>query len=317
MQRIIWGFFKKLVISERATVLVNTIYADYETYNGLYILFAAIMFMIELYADFSGCIDIMLGISEIFGIKLPENFDLPFYARTVAEFWRRWHITLGAWLREFVFYPMLKSKTWQKLSEITKKRFGKKVGKKIPVWLGLMISWLIIGFWHGGGYNYIFGVGVYMGIIIVASEIIETPTKKIVLALGLNQEAISYKLFQMLRTFILITIGNSFFRAVSLADGFRMWKRFFEVINPWILFDGSIYNLGLAEIDVKILFFSVVLLIIVGIIKIEKGEEIRVLIASQNIVFRWGIYIALLLIVVIYGKYGPGYSASEFIYKGF
>lgn len=317
LQRMCWGFFKKLVISERLAVLVNTIYADYEFYDGFYVVIAACAFSMQLYTDFSGCIDIMLGASELLGIKLPENFDLPFSSRTLAEFWRRWHITLGRWLKEYVLYPILKSAPFQAIGEAAKKAFGKKKGKKVPTWCALVISWFLIGFWHGGGYNYIFGVGLYMGAVIILSEMLEPLWKKSKELLRINDKAFSWQLFQMARTFCIFTWGLSFFRAASLEEGFAMWSAFTRNFNPWILTDGSLYNLGLAEADLRLTAASIGAMALLGVIKMAKGESIRVLIARQNIVFRWSIYAALVCAVVFFGMYGYGYDAQAFIYQGF
>ncbi len=115
MERVLWGFFKKLVIAERLSVLVNTVYGDCQTYSGFYVFVAAGAFTLQLYADFSGAMDIALGVSECFGVELPENFRTPFYSVSIQEFWRRWHITLGEWLREYVFYPLQRSRIFSRL----------------------------------------------------------------------------------------------------------------------------------------------------------------------------------------------------------
>lgn len=129
LQRMLWGFFKKLVIAERLAVVVNTIYGDTDTYRGFYIAIAAIGFAFQLYADFSGGMDIVIGLSEALGIPLAENFDRPFFSKSIQEFWRRWHITLGAWLKDYLFYPLLRSKAFTKLQTDCKRSSG-KMGKE-------------------------------------------------------------------------------------------------------------------------------------------------------------------------------------------
>lgn len=316
-QRILWGVFKKLVISERVTVLVNTIYGNPEQYPGLYVWIAVALFVLQLYTDFSGCIDIIMGVSELFGVDLPENFNLPFTSTTLAEFWRRWHITLGNWLKDYVFYPVLKSEAFVKLGEVSKKAFGKKKGKKVPTYLGLFITWFLIGFWHGGSWNYIVGVGLWMWFIIVLSDLLSPALKKLTELMKINTECFSWHLFQYIRTFLLFMVGNGLFRASSLKDGIYMYKMGLSVPNIWILFDQSFLNLGLSAVDLNILFMSVLLILIAGIIRERKGVGVRVWMSEQNLVFRWIVWLGLFVIVLIYGKYGPGYSAAEFIYKGF
>lgn len=156
-QRIVWGLFKKLVISERMAVIVNTIFDNYTSYSGLYIVIGAVCFAFQLYADFSGCMDIVLGSSELFGIKLPENFDTPFFSTSISEYWRRWHISLGNWFKDYFFYPLLKSDFIQNMRKKLKPKVGKKWSKKIPTYVGMLILWTTIGLWHGGNYTYLIG----------------------------------------------------------------------------------------------------------------------------------------------------------------
>ena len=317
VQRILWGFFKKIVISERLSVYVTAVYSDSNTFNGLYVPLAAMAFILQLYTDFSGCIDIIMGVSSLFGVELPENFNFPFYSKTLSEFWRRWHITLGGWLKEYILYPILKSGLCQKYGSVCREKFGKKKGKKIPTWTALIIAWFLIGLWHGGGYNYIFGIGLYMGIVIVLSEILEPAFAKIKQLLRINDQTFSWSLFQMIRTFLLAAFGISFFRADSLSSGFGMWKNAFAVWNPWILFADPVDELGLSTEDYRVLQVSILVLLVTAVISIREKKSIRELVAKQNIVFRWLVWIVPLFAVVLYGKYGPGYSAAEFIYKGF
>lgn len=130
-QRMLWGFFKTLVISERMNLVVNTVYDNYLGYSGVYIWIATICYAFQLYTNFSGGMDIALGISQTFGLKLPENFERPFFAKTISEYWRRWHITLGVWMREYVFYPLLRTQVFSKLGRKCKEKFGKKRGKQL------------------------------------------------------------------------------------------------------------------------------------------------------------------------------------------
>ncbi|MBO4678530.1 MAG: MBOAT family protein, partial [Lachnospiraceae bacterium] len=262
--RIAWGFMKKLVIADRIAAFVNTVYGNPYRYPGLFIWVANFFFIIQLYTDFSGCIDIAIGAGEMFGYKLPENFNMPFLAQTLEEFWRRWHITLGGWLRDFVLYPILKSAPWQKITAFTKKRFGKKYGKKIPTWLGLMISWFLVGFWHGGGLNYIFGVGLLFGIIIILGDALSPVFAKINKALRINTEAFSWKIFRVLRTWLFFGTGLSFFRAGSLMVGFRNLKLSVSVFNPWIFFTGELWEMGVDRTEFSIFVFYMAIVIIAG-----------------------------------------------------
>ncbi len=172
--RILWGVFKILVISQRLGIFVDAVYANVYTFTFVFIIGAVLAFTMQLYTNFSGSIDIIMGISEIIGIKLPENFNLPFFSRTITELWRNWHITLGAWLKDYIFYPLLKSDEMQDLAKECKEKFGKKVAKKVPMYLSMLIMWIIIGAWHGGAYTFIIGSGLLQFLFMFLEDILRT-----------------------------------------------------------------------------------------------------------------------------------------------
>lgn len=330
LERIIWGIFKKLVVSERLAVMVNEIYDHYEIYPGFYIVFAAACFAFQLYADFSGLMDIVLGFSELLGIELPENFNTPFYSVSLAEFWRRWHITLGGWLKSYVFYAVQQTEAFRRLRKFCKKKLGKGYEKKynIPQFLGLLISWFLIGLWHGGGWNYIFGVGVYMGIMIILGELCQPLFAGLIKLLHINTETFSYTLFKRIRTFFVFIFGLSFFRAGTLTQGFRMWGSAFSLFNPWIFFDRSLYRLGLKEHEFNILLFSLLIMLIVSMIEhrretdtgkaeTAKMSAARDFLNGQNYLFRLLLFVIMFIMIITWGYYGSEYNASDFIYGRF
>ena len=317
LERILWGFMKKLIIADRISVLVDTVYNVPYAHNGLYIWIATAAFAIQLYTDFSGCIDIVLGGARLFGITLPENFNYPFISETLSEFWRRWHITLGGFLRDYILYPILKSKPFQALGKFSKKHFGKKIGKKIPVWIGLMISWTLVGYWHGGYFNYTFGVGIWFGFIIVMGEILEPFFKKLTALLRINTEAFSWKLFRIVRTWFFFGTGMLFFRAHGFRNALLMIKLSVASFNPWIFFDGSMYELGLDVTDWHILAVFLGIVAITGLISFYKKQTISELLSHQNLLFQWALIILLIYSIVIYGCYGVGFDSQSFIYQGF
>lgn len=316
-ERILWGAFKKLVVAGRAAVIVDTIYSKYEIYAGFYIPLAAAMFVCQLYADFSGLMDIVIGTAELFGITLPENFNLPFLSTNLQEFWRRWHITLGEWLKNYVLFPIYRSKTFRNLNKWCKKKWGKHYEKKfdLPSNIALFISWFIIGLWHGGGWNYIFGVGLYMWIIIVISNTFKPYFEKVPKLLKINTECFSYTLFQRIRTFIIYAFGLSFFRAENLTEGFKMWKSMFSLCNPWIFVDKSLLNLGLNRLEIEVLIIGIFVMLIVSIF-MQRGS-VRAQLKTQGFVFRLVLFVVLFVVTVVYGYYGAGYNAASFIYGRF
>ena len=317
-QRILWGFFKKLVISDRVAILVNSIWADAETYNGLWPWIAVLLYPIEIYSDFSGCVDIVLGAAELFDIKLPENFKNPFMARTVQEFWQRWHITLGAWAKDYVYYPVLKSKFLISLRRWTKKRFSKRLAKLIPWTFGMGVLWFVMGFWHGS-LRHIIGVSAWYWLILVLGEIFQPIFERCRQGFHIEEECFSWRLFQRIRTYLIFSIGSVFFSAKSFRGALRRYDILFHSVNrlnPWVLFDGSIQNLGVTWIDINLIIFGVYLLCRVAYLR-EIYEYARIWMKKQILPYRWLIWIVLFFCVIIYGLYGPGYDASSFIYQGF
>ena len=317
-QRILWGLFKKLVISDRVGILVSGIWADTETYTGFWPWIAVFLYPLQIYTDFSGCVDIVLGAAELFGIKLPENFNNPFASKSVQEFWQRWHITLGTWAKDYVYYPVLKSKVLVSLGRWSKKRFTKRVAKFIPWALGMGILWFVMGFWHGS-VRHIAGVSAWYWCILVLGELFGPALKRVLNILKIDTECFSWQLFQKVRTYIIFALGSTFFAATGLhtaMDRYEILLTSLQQLNPWIFFDGSVLNLGVTWLDINLIILGIYLLSKVAYLREHYGYA-RIWIQKQILPFRWLIWIVLFLLVLIYGLYGPGYDASEFIYQGF
>lgn len=317
VQRFLWGLFKKLVLAERLGTIVNTIYSGglqgTWTPTGTYVWIGAIAYVFQLYTDFSGGMDIVVGTAQLFGVHLPENFNTPFYSTSMSELWRRWHITLGLWLKDYIMFPFLKSNLAAKIRAFCQKHWGKKAAKRIPTYFGTLLVWLYCGFWHGGTYKWVFW-GLSTFTIIVGGMILQPLFDKLRQLLQVNTEAGSWTLFGRLRTFVLFTITVSIQPADSLRAGLKMWKNAF-VYNPWVLVDGSLYKLGLDRLDFWIMIFGLMLLFVVS--KYQQQGSVREIIAKQNLVFRWALWLGLFATVLLFGMYGEGYDPAEFIYGGF
>lgn len=313
--RICWGVFKILVISQRIGYFVDTVYGNFYAWNGFYIVVAVLLFPLQLYTNFSGSIDIIMGVSEIFGIKLPENFNTPFFSKTITEFWRKWHITLGSWLRDYIFYPLMKSNFMQKINKSMTKIFDKKIGKKITLYISMLVMWLMIGIWHGGAYTYIIGSGILQFVFMFLEDILDPIASKINRKIGINTDVFSYKLYQVIRTYLLFSFSMIFFRAESVSSAIEIIKNVF-VYNPWVLLDNqSLYNAGLDMLDFRVLIISLITLFIVE--RLAQSGSVREKLFKQNIVFRWGIIYLLVFSIIIFGCYGVGYDPAAFIYRGF
>ena len=315
LQRMLWGFFKKLVIAERLGTLVDTVYGSYGDYPGTYIWAATVCYAFQLYTDFSGCMDIVIGMSESLGILLPENFQTPFFAGSIAEYWRRWHITLGVWMKEYVFYPVLRTKFFTNLNRSWREKFGKKRGKQYSTFAAMFILWLTVGIWHGGDWKFVIGSGLLHWLYIVTEELLEPPCARLMEKWHIDSKGRGVRLIRIIRTFFLVCIGDLFFRAASVGDAFAMLREAVSVWNPSVLWNGALLGLGLNVAETVITVLSIVLLYLVSLM--QRTGSVRDKIAGKILPIRWVIWYALLFGVILFGCYGPGYSAGEFIYQGF
>lgn len=314
MQLMIWGYFKKLVIADRVGIFVGKAFTNYQTYSGGILLVAVLFSAIQLYCDFSGCMDIASGISQIFGIQLEKNFNHPFFSKSAAEFWRRWHITLGAWFKDYVYMPLVISPKLAKIVQKVKAKGNERLAKSLMTIIPLAVVWILTGVWHGTGLSYVIW-GVYWGVIIIISTVFEKEIKRVNEKLGINTASFSWKLFQMIRTFLLFCIGRIITVPNNLKATGEIIKRIFTKFEIWTLLDGSLYKLGLDKVNFQLALVAIVLLWLISFLQ-EKGC-VRDMIASRNIVLRWTIYFAAIFSVMIFGIYGPGYEASAFAYMNF
>ena len=312
LQRMLWGFFKKLVIADHLAVIVSTVYADCQSYTGSILLVAAIFGAVQLYCDFSGCMDIALGVSECFGITLEENFKQPFASRSAAEFWRRWHITLGAWFKDYVFMPLAISPRLMKISGFLRKKLGKRVGKSFLSVIPLAVVWLLTGLWHGTGANYM-AWGIYWGLLIILSSVFEPEIRKLTAKLKIDTTSPGFRFFQMSRTFWLFVISRIITLPETLEGIWYTIQSIFTNFAPWKLVDGSLYKLGIDRPQFLVTMLAIALVGFVGS-RHEKGIRIREWIAARPIAIRWLIYYGAIFAVLIFGAYGPGYDAGSFVY---
>ena len=324
LQRMAWGFFQKLVIAERLSVVVSTVYADPETFAGIYIWLAAVCFSFQLYTDFSGAMDIVIGMAETLGFALPENFRAPFLSKSISEFWRRWHITLGGWMRDNVFYPILRSGPFTRLSGHLQKKLGKKRGNRIVNYLAMFVLWTAVGFWHGGEMKYVIGVGVLHWFYIVCGELLQPLWKNAVGKLHLPPGGRAADTLRIVRTFLLVTVGLVFFRADSTLHALHLLRQSVRVWNPDNLFAGGLFETGLSWTEWGVVAVSMVILAVVNLYRYgvlgnytEETHGVRMMIAKKPLVIRWGIWLLLLFYVILLGKYGPDYRTADFIYRGF
>lgn len=317
IQLMLWGFFKKLVIADRIAIPVNQVFNNFTEYTGDAFIFAALAYAVQIYCDFSGGIDIARGAAQMLDIHLPINFERPYFSKSVAEYWRRWHASLGAWMREYVFYPIMLSEPVTKISKFFRKRGMAYVAKMVPSVITPFVVFMLIGIWHGASWKYV-AFGLYNAVIVAGGVALTPVFKKGIQIFHINQESAGWKFFCMLRTFFICCIGKVIAHALSLKAGLYMLKEMFLNPKPDFLFgaDKGIFLLGLESRTMFILCLAILVLLTVSILQ-ERGMKMRETIAKQNLLFRWALYAGIIMVILVFGVYGPGYSATEFIYQAY
>ena len=315
IQRIVWGVMKKVVIADRLNLLIETVFGDYMSYDGLTIALAAVCYTFQLYMDFSGTMDLVLGVGNIFGVQLPENFQRPFFSRTIPEFWKRWHITLGTWFRDYIFYPLSLSAPLKKLASRLRKHWGSHYGVLPSSAAALLCVWVCNGLWHGAGWNYLF-FGLYHFALILMGNIIEPPALALTNKLGIRREGRPFRYFQIVRTSILVCIGELFFRANGLAAGLAMFRRIFTDFSFSAVKSGDILTYGMDGKDFLLVLLCAVGLFAVGIAQ-ERGVHLRETLARRPMWLQFAVWYLILLFVIICGAYGAGYVPVDPIYANF
>ena len=318
-QLMLWGFFKKLVIADRVAPMVDAIFSDgYKEYSGIVFVVGMLAYAVQIYCDFSGGIDIARGAAQMLGINLPQNFERPYFSETVAEYWRRWHITLGAWMRDYVFYPVMLSKPVSKLATDMRKKGKPYLAKMAPSVITPFVVFFLIGIWHGASWQYI-AFGLYNATIVAGSVALEPVFEKMVEKLRINTGAFSWRLFRIVRTFIILGVSKLLVCAPGLRAALYMLKHIFtDIPDLDFLFGvkGEIFTLGVDQKNMTILLLGVLILLIVSILQ-ECGIKMRETIAQQNLYFRWFLYLAAIVVILFFGIYGPGYDAAQFIYQAY
>ncbi len=313
LQRILWGYFKKLVIADRLLIAVNTIVKNPEQYQGTFVLAGMFFYAITLYADFTGGIDITIGIAEVMGIRVQENFLRPFFSKSIAEYWRRWHISLSSWFREYLFYPISVSKPMLDLSRSCKKRTGEWLGRRISIYIASIVVWFVTGIWHGAAWNFVvWGLGNCL-VILVSQECM--PLYERFHASFHVKHTFGYRLFEVVRTFWLMSFLRAFDCYRDVGTTFRMYGTILTKSNLGEVLNGGLLQLGLSSMDYLILTLSVLILLTTSLL--GRRGSIRELLAQKPLPLRYASCFLLFLCILIFGAYGVGYDANQFIYSQF
>ena len=294
----VWGYFLKIVLADRIALFVDTVYKDHATYGGWYLIVATVLFAIQIYCDFGGYSVIAMGAAQILGIKLMENFDAPYISFSVAQFWKKWHISLTSWFRDYLYIPL----------------GGNRKGK-LRKYINKMVVFLLSGLWHGASVSFVVWGGLN-GFYQIAAEVLMPLRQRARSALKINTSALWYKFLQAVGTFILIDLGWVFFRANGARDALTIIKQMVTAGNAKILFDGSLYTCGLDLPNFWLMILGIALLFAADCFK-YKGIRIRETIMRQNYWFRWAFYTVTILAVLVFGIWGPAFDKASFIYFQF
>lgn len=295
----LYGMFLKLVIADRISIVVDTVFDQYKKYDSIALFIAAICFSIQIYCDFSSYSTIAIGAARVMGFTLMENFDTPYFATSIKDFWRRWHISLSTWFRDYLYIPL-----------------GGNRCSKGRKYFNLLVTFAASGLWHGAGWSYIVW-GILHGIYQVIGELLMPVKNWICKTCKVKKETFSYKLMQMLITFFLVTFAWIFFRA----DSFRAALGFiYRMLTAWsfnTLISKGFLKMGLSFLEWNILIIALAFMFGVSLIKYRRQMTIDTFLAEQNRWFRWSVLYLLLFAILIYGKYGPAYDQQAFIYFQF
>ena len=294
----LWGYFLKIVLADRIAIFVDTVYGDFKTYGGWYLLIATMLFAVQIYCDFAGYSTIAKGSAEFLGIDLMENFDAPYLSSSVGEFWRKWHISLTSWFKDYLYIPL----------------GGSRKGK-IRKHINKLIVFMVSGLWHGANITFVIW-GSLNGIYQIIGETLMPLRQKFVKKMHLNVQSIGHKLARCFITFVLIDFSWIFFRAGNCYDAFEIIKSIFCCNNIWILFDGSLYDCGLDSKNFCLMVISIMVLFLTDIAK-KKGIVLREIILKQDYWFKCLILIFVICFILIFGIWGSGYDSAGFIYFQF
>lgn len=295
---ILFGLVKKLVIADRLGIFVNAVFSQYAQLQGVILYLGAIAYSIQLYADFSGCVDICRGVSGLFGVELIHNFKRPYLSRSTREFWDRWHISLSSWLKDYIYIPL----------------GGNRKGTAVK-YLNILIVFLVSGLWHGAGFQFLLW-GVMHAVYQIVGQCTEGLRARVRGLLGIEACPLSKRIYQTVITFHLVMLAWVPFRAGDLMTGMHYIRNMFSGSAIWMLFDGSIYNFGLNQNYMVFLLVHICILFAAEA-RTKKQEDVVKGITAQHLFIRWATYLVLIFDVLLFGVYGSGYDMASFMYGGF
>ena len=294
----LWGYFLKLVVADRAAILVNTVYNGWENYSGIMLVIATLCFALQIYCDFASYSLIAQGAARVMGFELMKNFQQPYFSTSIAEFWRNWHISLSSWFKDYLYIPL----------------GGNRKGK-LRKKINLMIVFLVSGLWHGASWNFIIW-GAIHGLYQVLGGLCQNLRRLLCALFNIDTNTSQYKCFQRIITFLLVCFAWIFFRSESLTQAVGVIQKIFSGFDAWTIYKDGLLSMGLDIANIVVLVFATVLVYLVSRYE-HGGRDFVKGVEKMHLFARWPIYYALIFAVLIFGIYGPEFAASQFIYFQF
>ena len=295
----LWGLFMKMVIADRISIFVDEVFQNLYMVGTVETILAAVAFAIQIYGDFAGYSAVAVGAARIMGFELTENFNAPYFADSIGDFWHRWHISLSTWFRDYLYIPL----------------GGNRKGK-LRKYINLLITFSISGLWHGAAWTFIIWGAVH-GLYQVIGDLLKPVRKKTAELLKLKTDAFSHKLGKILTTFVLVDFAWIFFRAESMGQIRFFFNRMFTRFNPWVLFDESLFGFGIDRREWSILVVALLILFVVDLLRYRTNRNIGDLLIKQNLWFQYAVLFLLIVSILVYGEYGINFDSNQFIYFQF
>lgn len=312
--RIMWGLFKKLIIADRLSAYVRSVMDLREYgYEGFYVLLAVFFYSMQIYGDFSGGIDVTIGVAEMFGVKVTENFERPFFSKSISEYWRRWHITLGTWFKDYIFYPLSLWKPFLNLGKWVRTHINEGLGKRVPLYLPLIIVWTTTGMWHGSESRFVVWGLLNLLFVMLGTET-EGLSEKLINKFNINVNGFKFKFYRAFKTFWLM----SFLRLFDINKNTeRAFAAFKSIFTGWSQFrwEEVFTTLNLKQQDLIVAIIAIVFLFTIELI--QRRGSIRERIFKLSPWVQVTVITAFSFLVIIFGYYGLGYDSSAFIYGAF
>ena len=295
LKLMLWGMFKKVVIADRLAVAVGQVYGNPHAYTGFPLIVATVFFAFQIYCDFSGYSDIAIGAAQVMGFRLMDNFNRPYFSKSIAEFWKRWHISLSTWFRDYLYIPL--------------------GGNRVKTWrwqLNLFITFVVSGLWHGSNWTYIIW-GALNGFYLISSIWTQNLRRSFCALTTLDRHPALHKLVRIALTFALVCVAWIFFRARTVSEAWYIFLHLFQGLHSGFRPTGlwRVLDMGLSRYDLVIAMLAIALMECVHLL--QRHRDIRHMLANQPPWMRWLVYYSLLLMICLFGVFGH----NQFIYFQF